>query len=176
VVRCPLSATSGEVASSKQGKKGLHYIHLLSYTNEHFSFCPHDSVKGRSKSVSWDDHFGSPQEAFRGLNHSRISDKVSFEMSFFCRLTRRHYWCTPHRSAADNRLVQVCYECGAERAVQELQNEISTEWIRHSIATAKAEMSNLAAQLSAERLGQRATSHNEPIAVGQNRRKFSVVK
>lgn len=43
-------------------------------------------------------------------------------MSFFCRLTRRHYWCTPHRSA-DNRLVQVCYECGAERAARELHNE-----------------------------------------------------
>jgi hypothetical protein len=97
-------------------------------------------------------------------------------MSFFCRLSRRHYWCTPHRSAADNRLVQVCYECGAERTVPELQNEISTEWIRHSIASAKAEMSNLAAQLSADRLAQRTAGHHEPIAVGQSRRKFSVVK
>jgi hypothetical protein len=43
-------------------------------------------------------------------------------MSFFCRLSRRHYWCTPHRSA-DNRLVQVCYECGAERPAREFHKE-----------------------------------------------------
>jgi hypothetical protein len=43
-------------------------------------------------------------------------------MSFFCRLSRRHYWCTPHRSE-DQRLIQVCYECGAERPVRELHKE-----------------------------------------------------
>lgn len=43
-------------------------------------------------------------------------------MSFFCRLSRRHYWCTPHRSE-DHRLIQVCYECGAERPVRELHKE-----------------------------------------------------
>jgi hypothetical protein len=43
-------------------------------------------------------------------------------MSFFCRLSRRHYWCTPHRSE-DHKLVQVCYECGAERPVRELHLE-----------------------------------------------------
>ncbi len=42
--------------------------------------------------------------------------------SFFCRLSRRHYWCTPHRSE-DHRLVQVCYECGGERSVVELHKE-----------------------------------------------------
>ena len=97
-------------------------------------------------------------------------------MSFFCRLTRRHYWCTPHRSAADNRLVQVCYECGAERVARELNNEIATEWIKHSIASAKAEMANLAAQHSAERAAPQAASA-EPIAVGQRRTgKLFVVK
>ncbi|MBI3649721.1 MAG: hypothetical protein HY231_01595 [Acidobacteria bacterium] len=43
-------------------------------------------------------------------------------MSFFCRLSRKHYWCTPHRSE-DHRLIQVCYECGAERPVRELHSE-----------------------------------------------------
>jgi hypothetical protein len=52
-------------------------------------------------------------------------------MSFFCRLTRRHYWCTPHRSA-DNRLVQVCYECGAERPARELHNEGMPEYFASS--------------------------------------------
>ena len=47
-------------------------------------------------------------------------------MSFFCRLSRKHYWCTPHRST-DDRLVQVCYECGAERPVRELHNEFTHE-------------------------------------------------
>ena len=87
-------------------------------------------------------------------------------MSFFCRLTRRHYWCTPHRSAADNRLIQVCYECGAERLASELSNEISTEWLKHSIASAKAELANLPIKHSAERSAARPASP-EPVAVGQ---------
>jgi hypothetical protein len=44
-------------------------------------------------------------------------------MSFFCKLSRRHYWSIPHRSD-DNQLVQVCYECGAERAVREIYKEV----------------------------------------------------
>ena len=45
-------------------------------------------------------------------------------MSIFCRLLRKHYWGTPHREA-DNRLIQVCYECGAARPASELYNEVS---------------------------------------------------
>lgn len=45
-------------------------------------------------------------------------------MSLFCRLLRKHYWGAPHREA-DNRLVQVCYECGAERPASDLYNEVS---------------------------------------------------
>jgi hypothetical protein len=29
-----------------------------------------------------------------------------------------HYWGIPHPRAMDNRLVQTCYECGAEREVK----------------------------------------------------------
>ena len=29
-----------------------------------------------------------------------------------------HYWGVPHARALDNRLVQTCYECGAEREVK----------------------------------------------------------
>jgi len=29
-----------------------------------------------------------------------------------------HYWGIPHPRNADNRLVQTCYECGAEREVK----------------------------------------------------------
>ena len=29
-----------------------------------------------------------------------------------------HYWGIPHPRVADNRLVQTCYECGAEREVK----------------------------------------------------------
>jgi hypothetical protein len=29
-----------------------------------------------------------------------------------------HYWGIPHPRGSDNRLVQTCYECGAEREVK----------------------------------------------------------
>jgi hypothetical protein len=29
-----------------------------------------------------------------------------------------HYWGVPHPRALDNRLVQTCYECGAEREIK----------------------------------------------------------
>ncbi|MEW6212921.1 MAG: hypothetical protein AB1631_31650 [Acidobacteriota bacterium] len=29
-----------------------------------------------------------------------------------------HYWGVPHARTSDNRLIQVCYECGAERLVK----------------------------------------------------------
>jgi hypothetical protein len=45
-------------------------------------------------------------------------------MSLFCRLLRKHYWGAPHRES-NNKLVQVCYECGAERPASELYNEVS---------------------------------------------------
>jgi hypothetical protein len=55
-------------------------------------------------------------------------------MSFFCRLSRRHYWCTPHRSE-DHRLIQVCYECGGERQVRELHKESLEELIGEASAS-----------------------------------------
>jgi hypothetical protein len=30
----------------------------------------------------------------------------------------RHYWGIPHERASDNRLIQTCYECGAERLIK----------------------------------------------------------
>ena len=29
-----------------------------------------------------------------------------------------HYWGVPHPRSVDNRLIQVCYECGAEREIK----------------------------------------------------------
>lgn len=29
-----------------------------------------------------------------------------------------HYWGIPHTRSTDNRLIQICYECGAERKVR----------------------------------------------------------
>lgn len=29
-----------------------------------------------------------------------------------------HYWGIPHSRSTDNRLIQICYECGAERQVK----------------------------------------------------------
>jgi len=63
-------------------------------------------------------------------------------------------------------LIQVCYECGAERLASELSNEISNEWLKQSIASAKAELANLPTKHSAERSATRPASP-EPVAVGQ---------
>jgi hypothetical protein len=30
----------------------------------------------------------------------------------------RHYWGVPHKRQLDGRLIQTCYECGAEREVK----------------------------------------------------------
>lgn len=39
-----------------------------------------------------------------------------------------HYWGIPHPRTCDNRLIQVCYECGAEREVKiELRPSVSTD-------------------------------------------------
>jgi hypothetical protein len=93
-------------------------------------------------------------------------------MSFLCRLSRKHYWCTPHRSA-DNRLVQVCYECGAERPASDLYNEVAAERFNKSLARARAEM----VRLSEDSAGDRPITRREAVAVGQGRaRKFSIIK
>jgi hypothetical protein len=93
-------------------------------------------------------------------------------MSFFCRLTRRHYWCTPHRSA-DRRLVQVCYECGAERPANEIKDDFAVERFNHSRASARAQ----AEKLSSPRVVEESSASQERIAVGQRRvSKFLLVK
>ncbi len=87
-------------------------------------------------------------------------------MSFFCKLTGRHYWCIPHRTS-DKRLVQVCYECGSERPARELHDDVAVERLNHSLATGRAN----AARLSSPR------SDVERVAVGESRpRKFLLVK
>lgn len=96
-------------------------------------------------------------------------------MSFFCRLSRKHYWCTPHRSA-DKRLIQVCYECGAERPVAGFQDEFAIERFNHSLALAKAEAAKLSSSRASEESEQTPASQ-ERIAVGQGRAsKFLLVK
>jgi 16S rRNA C1402 N4-methylase RsmH len=94
-------------------------------------------------------------------------------MTFLCRLSRRHYWCTPHRST-DRRLIQVCYECGAERPASELANEIAAERASQSLAAAKRELSRLPAQtLEAET----ETVSHQAAAISQiSARKFSLIK
>ena len=54
-------------------------------------------------------------------------------MTLFCKLSRKHYWCTPHRTE-DRRLVQVCYECGAERPARELHTEGLAAGVDHVLA------------------------------------------
>ena len=86
-------------------------------------------------------------------------------MSFFCRLSRKHYWCTPHRSA-DRRLVQVCYECGAERPAHDFQDDLATERLNQSIISARTEVGRLGSPLRHDQsLG--TSADQEPIAVGQ---------
>ncbi len=93
-------------------------------------------------------------------------------MSFFCRLSRRHYWCTPHRSA-DRRLVQVCYECGAERPANEIKDDFAAQRFNHSRASARTQ----AERLSSPRVVEKASPRQERIAVGQGRSsKFVLVK
>jgi hypothetical protein len=39
-----------------------------------------------------------------------------------------HYWGVPHPRTIDNRLIQVCYECGAEREIKiELRPSVSDD-------------------------------------------------
>ena len=96
-------------------------------------------------------------------------------MSIFCRLSRKHYWCTPHRSA-DKRLVQVCYECGAERPAREFHDDFAAERLNHSLTSAKAEVLKLSSPGLNEQPSA-ASASQERIAVGQGRaRKFLLVK
>jgi hypothetical protein len=96
-------------------------------------------------------------------------------MSFFCRLSRKHYWCTPHRSA-DRRLVQVCYECGAERPAHEFHDDFATERLNQSIISARMEVVKLGSPVRRELSPAPSASH-ERIAVGQgSSRKFLLVK
>ena len=96
-------------------------------------------------------------------------------MSFFCRLSRKHYWCTPHRSA-DKRLVQVCYECGAERPAPEFHDDFAVERLNQSLKAARTEV----AKLATPRLGKESSAPSgsqERMAVGQVQgRKFLLVK
>jgi hypothetical protein len=42
-----------------------------------------------------------------------------------------HYWGIPHTRSSDNRLIQTCYECGAEREVKiELRDLTLDEFAR----------------------------------------------
>jgi hypothetical protein len=36
-------------------------------------------------------------------------------MSILDFLYHRHYWSLPHRRDSDNRIIQICYDCGRER-------------------------------------------------------------
>jgi len=66
-------------------------------------------------------------------------------MTLFCKLSRKHYWCTPHRSE-DHRLVQVCYECGAERPARELHTEELPEGVHRTLATATTHLTQVVAK------------------------------
>ena len=68
-------------------------------------------------------------------------------MTLFCKLSRKHYWCTPHRSE-DHRLVQVCYECGAERPARELHTEKLPEGVHHTLTNATTNLTHIVARSS----------------------------
>lgn len=96
-------------------------------------------------------------------------------MSFFCRLSRKHYWCTPHRSA-DRRLVQVCYECGAERPAHDFHDDFAAERLNQALTSAKTEVVKLGSPLRNDQ-SSAASPSQERIAVGQGRSgKFLLVK
>lgn len=90
-------------------------------------------------------------------------------MSFFCRLSRRHYWCTPHRSA-DKRLVQVCYECGAERPASELVDDLASERFNHKLASAKSQLVSGSMRVAND------ASTRDRAASNELPRKFALVK
>lgn len=86
-------------------------------------------------------------------------------MTLFCKLSRKHYWCTPHRSE-DHRLVQVCYECGAERPARELHTEKLPEGVHRTLATATRNLTGVAARpVGLERPESRRS--DQRLAMGQ---------
>lgn len=92
-------------------------------------------------------------------------------MSIFCRLLRKHYWGTPHREA-DNKLVQVCYECGAARPASELYNEVS---LSNSLGSRRVKTDDAARQqLAAEPLV--VISSTGPLVGGDYKGNLSLVK
>ena len=96
-------------------------------------------------------------------------------MSFFCRLSRKHYWCTPHRSA-DGRLIQFCYECGAERPSQEFHDDLAAERLTLRLRLAKTEAAKISSAYLTEEPSH-VSAEVEAVAVGQHRaRKFTLVK
>jgi hypothetical protein len=97
-------------------------------------------------------------------------------MSFFCRLSRKHYWCTPHRSAAHGRLVQVCYECGSERPATEFHDDFALQRLNLRFEAAKTEAVKFSSLRVMEEPAE-GSSGRERIAVGEHRRrKFLLVK
>ncbi len=86
-------------------------------------------------------------------------------MTLFCKLSRKHYWCTPHRSE-DQRLVQVCYECGAERPARELHTEKLPDGVHRTVATATWNLTGgIARPVKLERPLRR---NDQRIAIGQS--------
>jgi hypothetical protein len=72
-------------------------------------------------------------------------------------------------------LVQVCYECGAERAAREFHDDFATERLNHSIRSAKMEVAKLVAPRMID--GSKATATQERLAAGQgSARNFLLVK
>jgi hypothetical protein len=86
-------------------------------------------------------------------------------MTLFCKLSRKHYWCIPHRSE-DNRLVQVCYECGSERPARELHTEELPEGVHRTLATATIILTGVFAKPDKLERPQRRRS-DQRVAIGQ---------
>lgn len=95
-------------------------------------------------------------------------------MTLFCRLSRKHYWCVPHRST-DNQLVQVCYECGAERPARELHTEVWPNRITQAMVSTKNNLATFPAQRTSDMAS--PVIKEKAMAVGQEReRRFTLVK
>jgi hypothetical protein len=51
-------------------------------------------------------------------HRSPFNEKWKYIMRIRDWLLHKHYWGTPHYVADDNRLIQICYECGKEREIK----------------------------------------------------------
>jgi len=89
-------------------------------------------------------------------------------MSFFCRLSGRHYWCTPHRSSDRRKLIQVCYECGAERPVLDLVDDLAVERLNQSLAAARSQMGRASGRID--------DASRDQIAANGGSRKLALIK